>query len=137
MTDTLPAPQMAEQRYRSTIEEYKKRLVSDPTCTLKSFCREKHTDYEHLRRWSERHGLNVRNLKAEINNPISVEEAKQSFVQFVAPHRVYDGAPLKGISITFSDGVNLSLQEASVENVISLLTIYQSRQKGGTALCSD
>lgn len=107
MTDTQPAPQMAEQRYRLTIEEYRQRLTSDPTCTLKSFCREKCTDYRRLRRWTERHGLNVRNLKAEVSNTLSVKEPNESFVQFIAPHRPCGTFSLKGVSITFADGINL------------------------------
>ena len=43
---------------------------------------------------------------------------------------------LRGVSITFPDGVNLTLQESSVESVISLLTVYQSR-RGGAEPCSD
>ena len=36
---------------------------------------------------------------------------------------------LSNISITFPDGVNLSLQECSVESVADLLSIYRSRCK--------
>ena len=39
----------------------------------------------------------------------------------------FSAASMRGISITFPDGVNLSLQECSAESVADLLAIYRNR----------
>ena len=65
----------------------------------------------------------------------TVLESEGTFIQFVPSGKSTSGN-LRGVSITFPDGVNLTLQESSVENVISLLNIYSSRL-GGAKPCSD
>ena len=50
-----------------------------------------------------------------------------SFIQFAPSAPAAPSASMRGVSITFPDGVNLSLQECSAESVADLLAIYRSR----------
>ena len=55
------------------------------------------------------------------------------FIQFV-PKKATGLYPYKGISLTFPDGVNLSLQECTAEGLSSLLDIYNKRKE--ESVCS-
>lgn len=134
MEDTQTPP-VAKQRYIKTLEDYKSRLSSDPYLRLIDFCKEQHTDYRQLIYWMSHHQLSVRRLQAEARSEI-LEKESETFIQFVSAPKPISSCPLTGVSITFPDGVNLTLQESSVESVISLLTVYRSRL-GGASSCSD
>ena len=77
-----------------------------------------------------RNGIRILDLKREASGEtvcrMTNTGSGDAFIQFVPSNRTASGN-LRGISITFPDGVNLSLQESSVESVISLLTIYRKR----------
>ena len=89
--------------------------------------------------WTKRHRISVLELRREARGETAgrSESPKSdgTFIQFMPSGRSAS-SNLRGISITFPDGVNLTLQESSVESVISLLTVYQSR-RGGAEPCSD
>lgn len=127
-------PTLAKQRYIKTIEGYKERLKSNVDLRLTDYCKECNTDYRQLIYWMSHHHISVRRLQSEARGESSLSEASQTFIQFT-PSRRPLSCDLRGVSITFPDGVNLTLQESSVESVINLLTIYQSR-RGGAEQCS-
>ena len=137
MEELIPA--QAASRYRKTIDDYKLRLKDNPDLKLSEFCKEVHTNYRRVLGWTRRHGISISALKSKASGGtawgLSDTEPGNAFIQFVPSSRL-TSASLLGISITFPDGVNLTLQESSVESVISLLTIYQSRH-GGAKSCSD
>ena len=137
MEELIPA--QAASRYRKTIDDYKLRLKDNPDLKLSEFCKEVHTNYRRVLGWTRRHGISISALKRKASGGtawgLSDTEPGNAFIQFVPSSRL-TSASLLGISITFPDGVNLTLQESSVESVISLLTIYQSRH-GGAKSCSD
>lgn len=137
MEELIPA--QAATRYRKAVDGYKSRLKDNPDLKLSEYCKEIHTNYRGVIDWMRRHGISVIKLRYELRKETACSlldiDSGNSFIQFVPSSRTTSGN-LQGISITFPDGVNLSLQESSVESVISLLTIYQSRQ-GGAGLCSD
>ena len=137
MEELIPA--QAASRYRKTIDDYKLRLKDNPDLKLSEYCKEVHTNYRRVLGWTRRHGISISALKSKASGGtawgLSDTEPGNAFIQFVPSSRL-TSASLLGISITFPDGVNLTLQESSVESVISLLTIYQSRQ-GGAKSCSD
>ena len=118
---------------------YKSRLKSNPDLKLSEYCKESHTNYRGVIDWTKRHGISILELRREARDGAlgssASSKADGAFIQFMPSSRSTSGN-LRGISITFPDGVNLTLQESSVESVISLLSIYQSRQ-GGAASCSD
>ena len=137
MEELIPA--QSASRYRKTIDDYKLRLKDNPDLKLSEYCKEVHTNYRRVLGWTRRHGISISALKSKASGGtawgLSDTEPGNAFIQFVPSSRL-TSASLLGISITFPDGVNLTLQESSVESVISLLTIYQSRQ-GGAKSCSD
>ena len=132
-------PVQSASRYRKTIDDYKLRLKDNPDLKLSEYCKEVHTNYRRVLGWTRRHGISISALKRKASGGtawgLSDTEPGNAFIQFVPSSRL-TSASLLGISITFPDGVNLTLQESSVESVISLLTIYQSRH-GGAKSCSD
>ena len=132
-------PVQSASRYRKTIDDYKLRLKDNPDLKLSEFCKEVHTNYRRVLGWTRRHGISISALKRKASGGtawgLSDTEPGNAFIQFVPSSRL-TSASLLGISITFPDDVNLTLQESSVESVISLLTIYQSRH-GGAKSCSD
>ena len=132
-------PMQSASRYRKTIDDYKLRLKDNPDLKLSEYCKEVHTNYRRVLGWTRRHGISISALKRKASGEtawgLSDTEPGNAFIQFVPSSRL-TSASLLGISITFPDGVNLTLQESSVESVISLLTIYQSRH-GGAKSCSD
>jgi len=129
-------PAKACERYRRTIEGYKSRLVTEPDLRLKNYCKEVYCDYHSLGQWCSRNGISVATIRREVLSSCSSVEASQEskdpelFVQFrpALPNSV--SCPLRGVSITFHDCTNLTLQECHVEELVSLLDIYQ-RRKGG------
>ena len=137
MEELIPA--QSASHYRKTIDDYKLKLKDNPDLKLSEFCKEVHTNYRRVLGWTRRHGISISALKSKASGGtawgLSDTEPGNAFIQFVPSSRL-TSASLLGISITFPDGVNLTLQESSVESVISLLTIYQSRH-GGAKSCSD
>ena len=137
MEESTPA--QAASRYRKIIDGYKSRLKSNPDLKLSEYCKESHTNYRGVIDWTKRHRISVLELRREARGETAgrSESPKSdgTFIQFMPSGRSAS-SNLRGISITFPDGVNLTLQESSVESVISLLTVYQSR-RGGAEPCSD
>ena len=137
MEESTPA--QAASRYRKVIEGFKSRLRSNPDLKLSEYCKESHTNYRGVTGWTKRHGISVLELRREAHGVTAgrseILESDGTFIQFM-PSGVSASGNLRGISITFPDGVNLTLQESSVESLISLLSVYKSRQ-GGATPCSD
>ena len=125
--------------YSGVIEGYKTRLRSDPNLRLSEYCKESDTHYGRVIDWMRRHGISVRELRRESRGEVGgrsmASSSEGTFIQFVPSGKSTSGN-LRGVSITFPDGVNLTLQESSVESIISLLSIYSSRL-GGAKPCSD
>ena len=73
--------------------------------------------------------LSLKAGNPDLEAPLNGGGDNPAFVQFV-PRQGIESSPssLRGVSITFPDGVNLTLQECTTESVISLLTIYQQRK---------
>ena len=136
MEESIPV--RAASRYAKVIEGYKARLKKNPDLKLSEYCKETHTNYNGVVDWTKRHAVSIRELRREARGESTGIPSglgpSGTFIQFVPSRRPASG-DLRGVSITFPDGVNLTLQESSVESVISLLTIYQSRQ-GGASSCS-
>ena len=122
----------ASARYLKAWNGYKKSKKENPDLSLKAYCVEVKMNYDRMINWTCRHGLYVSSLKAgnpDLEAPLNGGGDNPAFVQFV-PRQGIESSPssLRGVSITFPDGVNLTLQECTTESVISLLTIYQQRK---------
>ena len=106
--------------------------------SFKSFCEQiglSSLDYKQVLYWSGDHGYSIKGIRYG-DNSSSVSEGP-TFIQ-VRP-RMQSVFPVLGkVSINFPDGINLTLQEAGIEQVITLLDTYKSRHnvEGGASLCS-
>ena len=118
------------------ISLYKSEVSSNPDLSFKTFCDNHNiSDYKKLLWWCNDQGISIYALQGKRRLLNSVRQSEETFIQFV-PSGNPASCNLRGVSITFPDGVNLTFQECSVESAISLLSIYQSRQ-GGSQPCSD
>lgn len=130
----------ASELYSKTIERYKEHLSANPCLRLKEFCRESHVNYSGALHWSRRNGISINKLRESARTWHVTKPSSEAFVQFVpssAGLPVFsspaEGTVLRDVSITFPDGVNLSMRECTVAGMMNLLDIYMARQasKGG------
>ena len=97
--------------------------------SFKTFCDDNGiSDYRKILWWCRDRKISVKRIQAQCVH--RNETDSQSIVQIrpTTVPRSSSPSSLSNISITFPDGVNLALQECSVENVARLLTIYSSRR---------
>ena len=128
-----PIPESASIRYERVWADFTASVQRGEVKTLSSYCRTTHTCYEGIKYWIRSRGLSVKSLKKFGSTPVDLPIATTSnakpvsFIQFAPSAAPVPSAAMRGISITFPDGVNLSLQEGSAEGVADLLAIYRSR----------
>jgi len=124
--------------YSKAYEEYKLRLQGDFHYALSTYCSEKSISYSGMKNWLLSRGIFVRTLQAQamaaahggLASSASISCHQESFIQFRPGKCSSSDTVIRGVSITFPDGVNLSLQECSTASVVSLLEIYESRKAG-------
>ena len=126
-------PESASKRYARVWADFSAAVECGEAKTLSSYCRLTHTSYEGIKHWIRSQGQSVKSLK----RPNSTQETALaackpearpvSFIQFASSAAPASSASMRGISITFPDGVNLSLQECSAESIADLLATYRSR----------
>ncbi|GAB6120043.1 hypothetical protein [Dysgonomonas termitidis] len=121
-----PAEKNTSSVQMRVLEGYKECLKTTPHLSFKSYCEDNNINYERLLDWAQRHGIFIRELQAEARCEDFVNgDNPQTFIQFrPQSHPVMAGSVLKGISITFPNNVNLTLQECTAESLISLLSLY-------------
>ena len=93
----------AHDLYTRTISDYKSCSCSSPALTLRSYCRERHVNYHGMCLWLSRHGISIREL-----HPSS-------------PDMLY------GVTITFPDGVTVSIKQGSPFSVNRFIDRYNSK----------
>ena len=93
----------AHDLYTRTLSDYKSCLCSSPALTLRSYCRERHVNYHGMCLWLSRHGISIREL-----HPSS-------------PDMLY------GVTITFPDGVTVSIKQGSPFSVNPFIDRYNSK----------
>lgn len=121
-------------QYECVWKDFLASVQRGETKTLSSYCKAMHIDYERLRRWIRTKGISVRACAQSIcrDHPqpkSAAESGPVSFIQFAPSSMPVTSVSMRGISITFPDGVNLSLQEGNAESIADLLAIYRSRCK--------
>ena len=128
-----PIPEPASVRYARVWANFSASVQRGDAKTLSSYCRETHTSYEGIKYWIRSQGLSVKSLKRpdpayKGSQSATVPETKAvSFIQLAPSAAPMPSAVMRGVSITFPDGVNLSLQEGNAEGIADLLAIYRSR----------
>ena len=93
----------AHDLYTRTLSDYKSCSCSSPALTLRSYCRERHVNYHGMCLWLSRHGISIREL-----HPSS-------------PDMLY------GVTITFPDGVTVSIKQGSPFSVNRFIDRYNSK----------
>ena len=93
----------AHDLYTRTLSDYKSCLCSSPALTLRSYCCERHVNYHGMCLWLSRHGISIREL-----HPSS-------------PDMLY------GVTITFPDGVTVSIKQGSPFSVNRFIDRYNSK----------
>lgn len=110
-----------------SIEGYKECLKTDPCLSFKSYCRDNNIKYEKILDWAQRRRIFMRRLQAEARGEDTINDDPQTFIQFrppVRPVMFNSDRVLKGVSITFPNNTNLTLQECTADSLISLLSLY-------------
>ncbi|NDV58443.1 hypothetical protein [Bacteroides sp. 519] len=108
----------ASELYQKTLDGYLSCLERFPSLTLLSYCREKHVNNTGMRLWMSRKGISLRSLKP-------VASCQQSVF---APLSTSEPNPasefLYGITITFSDGVTVSIKQGNAHSINSFINYY-------------
>ena len=130
----------ASELYSLAIEEYKQISISC-TMTLRDYCKERHICYNGIQCWMSRHSIKVVDLKPRPVLPeVSASAHEQSscegqqiyplsFTKEASEKPVFAGnvfPALKGVSITFPDGVIISIKEISQEDLNKFIQTYSN-----------
>ena len=123
----------AHDLYTQSLSEYKSRLCSFPGLTLRSYCREYHVHYHGMTLWLSRHGIRIRDLKASNSTPLP-ECPQSSFSRLVpvpdSTARAESSSDmLYGVTITFPDGVIVSIKQGSSFSVHRFIHRYNHQIK--------
>ena len=113
------------------VEVYRAAVMSSPErLSFKCFCDNNGiSNYKAILWWCGDRQISLKRIQEHPKSPSSMTQ-DGSIVQIrpaCSSHR--PSSSLSNISIAVPDGVNLSLQECSVESVADLLSIYRSRCK--------
>ena len=122
---TNPGRTSIIEAYRVAVTESAERI------SFKTFCDENGiSDYRKILWWCRDRKISVKRIQQSQIASYPDIPVSSSIVQ-VRPASIPRQYPstLSGISITFPDGVNLSLQEGSAEGIADLLAIYRSRSR--------
>jgi len=122
----------ASELYTKTIEGYKQEIVVSPI-TLSDYCKTHHVNYKGIQLWMSRNSITVAQLKKEIT---AHSDSSSDFpaVQTESGQQIYPlsfqvgGAKkedirkssyscVKGVNITFPDGVIVSIKEITPEDL--------------------
>ena len=120
------------------IEAYKSAILeNEDYISFKTFC-DSHgiSDYRKLLWWCRAHKISIKGIqRLSQSEPHPGKLLTSSIVQ-IRPASMprHESSLLTNLNISFPDGVNLSLQECSVENMANLLVSYRSRCKAAGGL---
>ncbi len=127
----------ASELYTLAIEEYRQICILS-TMTLRDYCKERHICYGGIQNWMSRHSIKVVDLKPRPVLPEVSASTEQttcegpqiyplSFTKEASEKPVFAGnvfPVLKGVSITFPDGVIISIKEISQEDLNKFIQTY-------------
>lgn len=140
-TKVTEIPFRAAKLYERTWARFNRMASSIPTLTLRSLCKDSCVNYCGMQEWMAQHGYvepepvgGHHGMKSESGrlpdeNPTFIQLNPVSLPQSVARDI------LRQVSITFSEGTVLTLQECSPEGVVSLLDTYARRRSAMEGAC--
>lgn len=140
-TQDMDIPVRAGELYKQTWERYNALLNEAPTLTLRSFCKSASVNYHGMLKWTRRQGLSVKARKKARKKRVKEDaitlDRIPTFLQLLPPPVPATAANvLHQVSITFPDGVLLTLQECTFEGLLSLIDTYARRRSAREAECS-
>ena len=136
-------PDRAAKLYERTWDRFNEMLSFIPTMTLRSLCRDSRVNYCGMQEWMAQHGYaepeRADTGKGRASDPIGTSEENPTFLQLnpVSLPQSIAHDILRQVSITFSEGTVLMLQECSPEGVVSLLDTYARRRSAMEGACKD
>ena len=131
----------AAKLYERTWARFNQMLSIIPTMTLRSLCRDSRVNYCGMQEWMAQHGYaepeRADTGKGRASDPIGTSEENPTFLQLnpVSLPQSMAHDILRQVSITFSEGTVLTLQECSPEGVVSLLDTYARRRSAMEGAC--
>lgn len=140
-TQSQEFTEMAFMRYQRTWRGFAAILNRGGSATLSAYCKSVHVNYEGMKKWVSASGLSVRRLKQGKRTAPCPPEADASvdalgmFVQFMPPAPGMS-TPMHGVSVSFPEGISLTLQECTPEGIVTLLETYVRRRSAREAECS-
>ena len=141
-TQEITFTEMAYTRYQRTWRGFEELFQRGGSATLAAYCRSARVNYEGMKKWVSASGLSVRRLKESDGTATfpavssEQEEPLSAFTQFVPASVPTASAPMRGVCISFPDGVVLTLQECTPEGIVTLLDTYARRRSARKAECS-
>ena len=134
-------PDRAAKLYERTWDRFNEMLSFIPTMTLRSLCKDSRVNYCGMQEWMTQHGYvepeRADASRGQASDPIRTSEENPTFLQLnpvSLPQSMARDIP-RQVSITFSEGTVLTLQECSPEGVISLLDTYARRRSAMDVTC--
>lgn len=118
----------AHDLYTRTLSDYKSCSCSSPALTLRSYCRERHVNYHGMCLWLSRHGISIRELRPS-SSVTTAKEPASSFSRLLPVCSSPSSSPdmLYGVTITFPDGVTVSIKQGSSFSVSRFIDRYNSK----------
>ena len=118
-------PDRAAKLYERTWDRFNEMLSFIPTMTLRSLCRDSRVNYCGMQEWMAQHGYaepeRADTGKGRASDPIGTSEENPTFLQLnpvpLPQSMAHD--ILRQVSITFSEGTVLTLQECSPQGAES------------------
>ncbi|MDR1203597.1 MAG: hypothetical protein LBL58_18470 [Tannerellaceae bacterium] len=112
--------------HMEALKAYKECLKTDPYLSFRSYCRDNNLIYEKILEWMNRRGIFIREFQAKAKGEgLSKDKSQPTFIRFRPQnHPVMTASILKGVSITYPNNISLTLQECTVESLVSLLSLY-------------
>ena len=134
-------PDRAAKLYERTWDRFNEMLSFIPTMTLRSLCKDSRVNYCGMQEWMTQHGYvepeRADASRGQASDPIRTSEENPTFLQLnpVSLPQSMARDILRQVSITFSAGTVLTLQECSPEGVVSLLDTYARRRSAMEVTC--
>ena len=125
----------ASELYTLAIEDYKQ-VVRICNMTLRDYCKERHICYNGIQHWMSRHSIKVAELKpvlAQSQSSVSTSDEPHlyplTFAKDVSEKPILTGnlfPMIKGVNITFPDGVIISIKEIRQEDLNKFILTYSN-----------
>ena len=131
----------AAKLYERTWARFNQMLSIIPTMKLRSLCKDSRVNYCGMQEWMTQHGHvepeRADASRGQASDPIRTSEENPTFLQLnpVSLPQSMARDILRQVSITFSEGTVLTLQECSPEGVVSLLDTYARRRSAMEVTC--